>query len=111
MSAQEYNRSFEYWLDDYYRFLGRRLLVEHGRAFWSYHAKTLEKLGGRLDRKRLLKAALGQIWSLLRKPGHTLESMKRFSALRKIRSAKARQIVSTFKVGGTGETDLPLRRS
>jgi glycosyltransferase involved in cell wall biosynthesis len=111
LTNREFEESLDRQLSQYYRFLGRRLLVERDGSFWSYHKRTLAKAGIGLDRMRLAKVAAGQLCGSLVNPKSTLESVKRFFELRKIRDLETRRIVSSFGSDGAKDDDQPVGRS
>jgi len=110
LSSEEFEECLNRKLSQYYRFLGRRLFVERGRGFWSYHKRTLEKAGIGFSRARLAKAAAGQFCRSVLNPKSTLESIKRFFLLRKIRNWRMRRVVSSFGSDGVEDGDQPIGR-
>jgi glycosyltransferase involved in cell wall biosynthesis len=111
LSSEEFEECLDRQLTRYYRFLGRRLFVERDRGFWSYHKRTLAALGLGFSRSRLAKAALEQLCSSVLNPKSTMDSIRRFFSLRKIRNSQTRRVVSTFGNGEVRDGDQPIGRS
>jgi glycosyltransferase involved in cell wall biosynthesis len=93
LSGEELQQTLNRYLTEYYTFLGRRLFVERDRGFWAYHKRILANVGLGFRRARLAKAAVGQLCKSALNPKSTLESIKRFFVLRKIRNRVARGVV------------------
>jgi glycosyltransferase involved in cell wall biosynthesis len=110
LSVQEFDECLERQLSHYYKFLGRRLLVEHNRGFWFYHKKTLTKTGIGFSRTRLANAFAAELCGSLLHPKTTLESIKRFFSLRKIRNWQMRNVVSSFGRDSVENRDQPIAR-
>jgi len=111
LTAEEFEQCLDRHLTEYYRFLGRRLFVERDRGFWVYHEKTLANIGLGFSRARLAKAAVGQLCDSLLHPKSTLESIKRFFSLRKIRNWQMRKVVSSFGNDRVDDGNQPIGRS
>jgi glycosyltransferase involved in cell wall biosynthesis len=111
LTEKEFEECLDRQLSEYYRFLGRRLFVERERSFWSYHKLTLTKAGVGFSRARLAKAAAGQFYGSMLNPKSTLESIRRFLSLRKIRNRQTRKVVSSFGGDGVENGDQAIRRS
>jgi glycosyltransferase involved in cell wall biosynthesis len=111
LSPEEFDECLERQLTHYYGFLGRRLFVERDRGFWSYHKRTLAKRGIGFSRARLAKAAVGELCGLVLDPKSTLESIRRFFLLRKIRNWQTRRVVSSFGSDRVEDSDQPIGRS
>jgi glycosyltransferase involved in cell wall biosynthesis len=93
LSGEEYKECLDRRSSEYYRFLGRRLLVDRDPSFWSYHKRTLTETGIGFSRVRLAKAAVGQVFGSMLNPKSTLESIRRFFRLKKIRNQQTRSVV------------------
>lgn len=109
LSHQEFEESLDRLLSEYYRFLGRRLIVERDRDFWSYHKTTFSKMGIEFNRVRLARATVGQLCGSVLNPKATFESIRRLSSLRKIRNSNKRRVVSSFGSGGPEHRNQPTR--
>lgn len=94
LTNDEFEECLNRRLDQYYTFLGRRLLVDRDRSFWSYHQRTFAKMGIGFSRVRLAKAAAGQLFGFLLHPKSTLMSIRRLFSLRKIRNWQMRKVVA-----------------
>jgi glycosyltransferase involved in cell wall biosynthesis len=110
LSDKEFEECFDRSLSQYYRFLGRRVLVERDSNFWSYHKRTFAKLGINFSRSRVAMASVAQLCASLADPKSTLESIKRFFVLRKIRNSRTRKVVSSFGSNGVEGGDPPIGR-
>lgn len=108
LPSEEFEGCLDRQLSQYYRFLGRRLLIERDRGFWSYHKRTFAEAGIRFSRVRLAKAAVEQLCGSVLNPKSTLESIRRVFLLRKIRKSQMRKVVSNFC---SGRGDQPIGRS
>ncbi len=107
LTADEFKETLDRQLSQYYRFLGRRLIVEPGRGFWSYHKRTLARFGIELSHLRVAREALGQLFRWVLDPKSTLESVKRFFSLRKIRNLQMRSVVSNYGNDSTENGEQP----
>jgi glycosyltransferase involved in cell wall biosynthesis len=114
LTEEQFEECLELQLSQYYRFLGRRLWVERDRDFWSYHTRTLTKVGIRFSRARLAKAAVGQLCGALLDPKATAERVRRLFLLKKIRSWQTRTMAlevearPSFGTGRGEDGDQPL---
>jgi len=113
LTGEEFEECLDRHLSEYYRFLGRRLLVERDPTFWSYHKRTLAKLGIGFSRARVTRAAAGQVCGCLLEPKSTMASIKRFFRLSKIRNWRMRKVVlevgagPSFRRHEAEDTDQP----
>ncbi len=105
LSGSEFNACLERQMSHYYSFLGRRILVDHDRDFWSFHETTLASFGIGLSRTRLAKAAVAELSSSLVNPKSTIERVKRLFALKKIRNGQARKVVPSLEKDGAVSGD------
>jgi glycosyltransferase involved in cell wall biosynthesis len=105
LTSAEFEECLDRQLSQYYRFLGRRLLIERDHAFWSYHKQTLAQAGIGFSRVRLAGAAAGQLLGSLLEPKSTVESIKRLFSLRKIRNWQMRRVVLEAGTGPGLERD------
>ncbi len=108
LSREEFEVCLNRQLARYYEFLGRRLFIERDHGFWSYHKRTLAKAGVGFSRIRLAKEAVRQLCRLALRPKSTLESIRRFFSLRKIRNWRMRRVVSSF---GRDRVRIPINPS
>lgn len=111
LPSDEFDECLDRQLSRYYRFLGRRVFVERDRDFWSYHKKTFAKFGISFSRARLANAAMGELWGSVLDPKSTLESIRRFFSLIKIRNLQTRSVVSNFGSQRVEDGDRPVVRS
>jgi len=93
LSGDEFEECLGRELSLYYRFLGRRVLVDYDRGFWNYHKETFTKAGISFSSLRLAKAAIRELCLSVVDPRATLDSIRRFFVLRRIRSHQIRKIV------------------
>ena len=93
LSGEEFGECFSRKVSEYYRFLGRRLLIERNREFWSYHRQMFARAGIGFSRARVLEAAVGQFCESLLNPRSTMESLRRLFVLKEIRNRQARKLV------------------
>lgn len=110
LTTDEFEESLDRLLSQYYGFLGRRLFVERNHGFWSYHKRTLASVGIGFSYTRLAKAAAAQLFGSVLNPKSTLESIRRFFLLRKIRNGQTRSVVSSFGSDLVENGDQPVRR-
>jgi glycosyltransferase involved in cell wall biosynthesis len=111
LTSEEFEECFCRKLSDYYRFLGRRLLVERDPGFWSYHKRTFAKLGLNYSRARVTRAAVGELCGTLLNPKSTLASIKRLVRLKTIRNLEMRKVVSNFENETVEAGEHRVRRS
>jgi glycosyltransferase involved in cell wall biosynthesis len=62
---------------EYYRFLGKSLMLGRDEEFWNYHRTELSKAGILLSRARLAKGALEIVCMAAINPGDTVQKMLR----------------------------------
>ena len=93
LTNEEFEESQERELSKYYKFLGRRLLVERDHDFWSYHKKTLSQMGLGFSHARLAREAVGQLFASLLDPKSTWQSFGRLFKLQRIRNRQTRDVV------------------
>lgn len=75
LSEDEYRRLWRQKLEEYYRFLGRRIFRSwRDRQFWAYHAEALGSLWCRLRWTRVLRASALEALDAL---GHPLRAVGR----------------------------------
>lgn len=117
LTNEEFEECVDRLLSQYYRFLGRRLFVDRDPGFWSYHRRILANAGIGFSRARLAKAAVGELCGSVLDPKSTLESIRRFFLLRKIRNRQTRRVVFKAEANpGLGsdrveDADQPIGRS
>ena len=56
LTQEEYEAHLEVKLEDYYRFLAKKIFELAGREYWQFHRNELKKLGYPLRAPRLIKA-------------------------------------------------------
>jgi|HubBroStandDraft_3_1064219.scaffolds.fasta_scaffold170238_2 glycosyltransferase involved in cell wall biosynthesis len=93
LSSEEFKTCFDRQLSQYYRFLGRRLLVDRDAEFWSYHKRIFAKMGISFSRPRLAQAALGQLFGSVLRAKSSIDSLRRLISLRKIRGHQTRRVI------------------
>lgn len=69
-------------LTEYYRFLGKSLILGRERQFWEYHRSQLMKAGVGFSRARVLLGSLAQVSANILKPKETLGKFLRFKQTR-----------------------------
>lgn len=109
LSSQEFDERLDFNVSEYYRFLGRRLLVERDRDFWSYHKRAFASAGIGFSGTRVALAAAGQLVGSILRPRSTLESIGRLLSLKRIRNEHTRKVVSNF--GGDKKDSQAVGRS
>jgi len=92
LTPEEFQQCLSHKLSQYYRFLGRRLWVEHDPDFWSYQKKTFAKAGVQFSHARLLTAAVAELCASVLHPKSLAASVRRLPALRKIRACERRAV-------------------
>jgi glycosyltransferase involved in cell wall biosynthesis len=110
LTSEEFEDCLDRKLSAYYRFLGRRLLVERDPSFWSYHKRTFDRLGLKYSRARVTRVAAGQLCGTVLNPKSTLASIKRLFQLKKIRNLQKRKVVSSFENERVEAGDQRIRR-
>lgn len=106
LTNDEFGKRLKCNLAEYYLFLGRRFWVDHDGKFWSFHRAAFADLGISFSRPRLLRTAVGQLFSSLVRPKSSIHSLKRIFGLRKIRNWQMRQLVlDTPKRQAIGKTE------
>jgi glycosyltransferase involved in cell wall biosynthesis len=86
LTKQEIEQQTRRHLTQYYRYLGRALLLRRERKFWEYHCHELASLGYQLSWWRVLAGAVNVILEGLSRPG---ASFGRFRSLHKLRLRKS----------------------
>ena len=111
LTSEEFEDCLDRKLSEYYRFLGRRLLVERDPGFWSYHKRTFDRLGLSYSRARVTMAAVGELFGTVLNPKATLASIKRLFQLKKTRNSQMRKVVSSFENETVEAGDQRIPRS
>lgn len=117
LTREELEKCRDRHVSEYYRFLGRRLWVERGRDFWSYHKETFANARIRFSRARLAKTAVGQLFGAALQTKSSMKSIKRFFSLRTIRNQQMRSVIldagtgPTLRREGVENRDQPIARS
>jgi glycosyltransferase involved in cell wall biosynthesis len=75
LSDEELKMRLEQHLSDYYRFLGRSLLLGRGRRFWDYHKSKMLEAGAGFSRARLMRGLLATLLDLALNPKSTIEKL------------------------------------
>jgi len=84
-------------LSDYYRFLGKSLMLGREKKFWDYHKGELIKSGVGFSRARLAKGAITEFCNFALNPKHTADRFfeaKRRGNLKDSRAGSPKQLVS-----------------
>jgi glycosyltransferase involved in cell wall biosynthesis len=91
LSEGEYRARLAERMDEYYRFLARRVLVGRRRDLWSYHLHALASLGCPLSPLRLGRTVVAEALRALARPhvlvGRVIEPLRRRKALNAGRAA------------------------
>jgi glycosyltransferase involved in cell wall biosynthesis len=103
LSKSEYRDCLKRQLAQYYEFLGRRLWVEHDKAFWDFHKKALADTGIGFSYLRVVLAAVMALGNAVLSPRAAIERIKRLVVLRRIRVSQMRSVVSGFERVSVGE--------
>jgi glycosyltransferase involved in cell wall biosynthesis len=75
LTREEFNDCLNQHLAQYYRFLGKNLLLRRDKDFWDYHRKQLSEAGIGLSRSRVARAALANLCTAAVNPKDTLEKL------------------------------------
>jgi hypothetical protein len=85
LDDEEYERRLAQWMRRYYAFLGRSVFKRREKDFWDFHKTGLGNLGFPLNRVRLAKAAMRDLYVrfvyLLLHPGTGAHKVARFMGL------------------------------
>jgi len=117
LTSEEFEQCLDRQLSQYYRFLGRRLLVERDRDFWSYHKARFAEMGIHFSRGRLAKAAVRELCGSVLDPKSSMQSIMRLFSVRKIRNWQMRRVVMevgtspSFGRDGVEDANQPIERS
>lgn len=76
LTREEFEARLDQHMSDYYRFLGKALIVGRDREFWNYHRKQLTEAGVEFSRARLAKGALITLYAAALNPKHTIERLR-----------------------------------
>ena len=68
LTAEEYETRLHRHLCEYYRFLGKSVMLNHNTTFWDYHTTRLTELGVGFSRLRLVKGTLQTLFEALLNP-------------------------------------------
>jgi glycosyltransferase involved in cell wall biosynthesis len=94
-------------LSEYYRFLGKSLVLGRDNQFWDYHKGELIRAGVGFSRVRLAKGALATLNDAALNPKHTVERVlgrRRLQAARRIQDIAHKLNVSSQNAGEEEET-------
>jgi len=75
LTREEFEARLGQHLSDYYRFLGKALILGRDREFWNYHRKQLTEAGVGFSRARLAKGALTTLCTAALNPMHSVERL------------------------------------
>jgi glycosyltransferase involved in cell wall biosynthesis len=75
LSCEERKSCLARYLSDYYRFLGKSLLLGRQKQFWDYHKQEMAKAGTSFSRARLTKGALTTLRDAVLNPQNTVERL------------------------------------
>jgi glycosyltransferase involved in cell wall biosynthesis len=75
LTREEFAARFDRHLSDYYRFLGKSLLLTRDKTFWDYHRKQLTESGAGFSRARLSKGMLAALFAALLNPKDSIERL------------------------------------
>ena len=76
LSEEELRKLLDEHLVDYYRFLGKSLLVERSREFWTFHKRSLIESGVGFERVRLARGALVGLLTFALNPKKVVERLR-----------------------------------
>jgi glycosyltransferase involved in cell wall biosynthesis len=62
-------------LSEYYRFLGKSLLLGRDKRFWDYHKRQLTEVGVGFSWARLARGTLATLWGAVLNPQNTVERL------------------------------------
>lgn len=93
LTREELGTLLDRHLSNYYRFLGKNLVMSRDKKFWEYHRKQLSDSGIGFSRGRLCKGMLAELFAALLNPGCTLE---------RLRKRQHNQSVTNIKQNATG---------
>jgi hypothetical protein len=68
-------------LSEYYRFLGKSLMLGRDKRFWDYHKRQLTEMGVGFSWARLARGALATLWRAVLNPQNTIERLRTKSAI------------------------------
>jgi glycosyltransferase involved in cell wall biosynthesis len=68
LTAEEYQARLHRHVCEYYRFLGKSVMLNHDATFWDYHTTRLAELGVGFSRARLVKGMLQTLLGALLNP-------------------------------------------
>ena len=68
LTAEEYEARLHRHVCEYYRFLGKSVMLNHNTTFWDYHTTRLAELGVGFSRVRLVKGTLQTLFGALLNP-------------------------------------------
>ncbi len=92
---------------DYYKYLGKNVILGRDQQFWNYHRRELTKLSGSLNRVRLMQGMLSTACDAALNPKQTFEKLP--ALLHKRRSHSQRQ--DENKPGVVQKRDLTNNKS
>lgn len=75
LTPQEFAICLTEHLSEYYRFLGKSLLLRREKGFWDYHKRQLIKSGLGFSRARLARAALATLCIATLNPKDTIQKL------------------------------------
>jgi glycosyltransferase involved in cell wall biosynthesis len=75
LTQEQYEARLDRHLSEYYRFLGRSLMLNHDTKFWGYHTTQLAELGVGFSRARLVKGTLETLLGAFLNPKNSIHKL------------------------------------
>jgi len=75
LTSEECEARLAQYLSEYYKFLGKSLILGREKQFWDYHKGELNKAGVGFSRARLAKGVLATLCKAALKPANTVERL------------------------------------
>lgn len=97
LTREERAASLARHVAEYYRFLGKSLMLGRGKQFWDYHKGELAKSGVGFNRARLAEGALAVICDAALNPKDTVSKLFRAKHLRNSNESRGRANVKSAR--------------
>jgi glycosyltransferase involved in cell wall biosynthesis len=97
LTHEECEAQLDRHLAEYYKFLGKSLLLDRDKQFWEYHRAELTKSGVGFRRGRLVEGALAVVCDAALNPKDTASKLSRTKRLQDSRGSQTRANVKSAR--------------
>jgi glycosyltransferase involved in cell wall biosynthesis len=104
LTGEEFEGCMNGHMAQYYRFLGKSLLLGRDKEFWDYHKRQLAEAGIGLSRVRVIRAALENLCMATLNPRDTVEKLLKYKGKRSLAVGKQNRAPEPVAIPGQRDT-------